>query len=222
MALRLSIPCLVGGQPIYPVPMGWIITFEMTMLGLMGFAFIGLFIDSGFPAYTPMEYLPEVSDGKIAVLFPLPEPRSGKIHGCVEKRRRRISCSGGGASLMSTSLSVILRRFAIFFSVVGVLFGIMMLFSFDIIKIDWPSFMEIQPSYRPMENPLPVPSASIPIEGPVAIPGMLPPENPIEADENSIARGAELYDIHCKMCHGAHGGEGTVRSLPSWLISLQI
>ena len=62
-------PLLVGGQPIYPVPMGWIVTFEMTMLGLMGFAFIGLFIDSGFPAYTPMEYLPEISDGKIAVLF---------------------------------------------------------------------------------------------------------------------------------------------------------
>jgi mono/diheme cytochrome c family protein len=104
---------------------------------------------------------------------------------------------------MSTSLSVILRRFAIFFSVVGVFFGVMMLFSFDIIKIDWPSFMEIQPSYRPMENPLPVPERAIPIEGPVAIPGMLPPENPIEADENSIARGAELYDIHCKLCHGA-------------------
>jgi hypothetical protein len=62
-------PLLVGGQPIYPVPMGWIITFEMTMLGLMGFAFIGLFVDSGFPAYTPMQYLPEISDGKIAVLF---------------------------------------------------------------------------------------------------------------------------------------------------------
>jgi len=65
-------PILVGGQPIYPVPMGWIVTFEMTMLGLMGFAFIGLFVDSGFPAYTPMEYLPEISDGKIAVLFRCP------------------------------------------------------------------------------------------------------------------------------------------------------
>src|SRR5512141_1016796 len=30
-------PLPVGGQPIYPVPMGWIVTFEMTMLGLMGF-----------------------------------------------------------------------------------------------------------------------------------------------------------------------------------------
>jgi mono/diheme cytochrome c family protein len=89
------------------------------------------------------------------------------------------------------------------FLAAGAAFSVILLLSYDVIKIEWPSFMEIQPSYRPMENPLPVPERSIPIEGPVAIPGMLPPENPIEADEASIARGAELYDIHCKMCHGA-------------------
>ena len=72
-------PLLVGGQPIYPVPMGWIVTFEMTMLGLMGFAFIGLFVDSGFPAYTPMHYMPEISDGKIAVLFSCPSQDQDKF-----------------------------------------------------------------------------------------------------------------------------------------------
>jgi hypothetical protein len=65
-------PLLVGGQPIFPVPQGLIITFEMTMLGLMGFSFIGMFVDSGFPSYTPKEYTPEISDGKIAVLFSCP------------------------------------------------------------------------------------------------------------------------------------------------------
>ncbi|MBI2759257.1 MAG: DUF3341 domain-containing protein [Chloroflexi bacterium] len=65
-------PLDVGGQPVYPVPQGIIITFEMTMLGLMGFAFIGMFVDSGFPSYTPKEYIPEISDGKIAVLFRCP------------------------------------------------------------------------------------------------------------------------------------------------------
>ena len=88
------------------------------------------------------------------------------------------------------------------FTVLGLLFGVLLLFTYDIIKVEWISFMEIQPSFRPMENPLPVPAQSIPIDGPVAIPGMLPPENPVGADESSIARGAELYDIHCKMCHG--------------------
>ena len=96
----------------------------------------------------------------------------------------------------------LLRQLFWVFTVLGLLFGVLLLFTYDIIKVEWISFMEIQPSYRPMENPLPVPAQSIPIEGPVAIPGMLPPENPVDADEASIARGAELYDIHCKMCHG--------------------
>lgn len=90
----------------------------------------------------------------------------------------------------------------------AVLFGVILLFTFDVIKIEWISFMEIQPSYRPMENPLPVSERSIPIEGPIAIPGMGAPENPIEADKASITRGAKLYAIHCKMCHG-ETAEGT-------------
>ena len=72
-------PLLVGGQPIFPIPQGIIITFEMTMLGLMGFAFIGMFVDSGFPSYTPKEYTPEISDGKIAILFSCPESDQKKF-----------------------------------------------------------------------------------------------------------------------------------------------
>jgi hypothetical protein len=65
-------PLQVGGQPIYPFPQLFIIVFEMTMLGLMGFSFLGMFVDSGFPSYTPKEYIPEISAGKIAVLFRCP------------------------------------------------------------------------------------------------------------------------------------------------------
>jgi hypothetical protein len=72
-------PLLVGGQPIFPVPQGIIITFEMTMLGLMGFSFIGMFVDSGFPTYTPKQYTPEISDGKIAVLFTCPPDQQEKF-----------------------------------------------------------------------------------------------------------------------------------------------
>lgn len=89
------------------------------------------------------------------------------------------------------------------FTVLGLLLAVILLFTYDIIKLEWISFMEIQPAHRQMENPLPVPARSIPIEGPIAIPGMGAPENPIEADEASIARGAELFEIHCRMCHGA-------------------
>jgi hypothetical protein len=72
-------PLLVGGQPIFPVPQGIIITFEMTMLGLMGFAFIGMFVDSGFPSYTPKYYMHEISDGKIAILFSIPDGEQEKF-----------------------------------------------------------------------------------------------------------------------------------------------
>jgi len=109
---------------------------------------------------------------------------------------------------MSTSLSVIVRRLAMIFAVVGVLFAIMLLFTYDVIKIDWPSFMEIQPSFKQMDDPLPVPERSIPIEGAIAIPGMGAPENPTVVDDASIARGKELFAINCQMCHGATG-EGT-------------
>jgi len=97
------------------------------------------------------------------------------------------------------------------FLTLGILFGVLELFLFDVIKIDWIGFMEIQPSYRPMESPLPPPERSIPVEGAIAIPGMGAPENPTVADDASLTRGAELYAIHCKMCHGPAGeGNGSI------------
>lgn len=112
---------------------------------------------------------------------------------------------------MSTSLSVIIQRLLMIFVVVGVLFGVMLLFTYDVIKIEWPSFMEIQPSYRQMELPLPPPSLSVPIEGAIAIPGMGAPQNPVTADDASLARGQELFTINCQMCHGQQGqGNGPI------------
>ena len=69
----------VGGQPLYPIPPGIILVFEMGMLGLMGSAFLGVFLESRFPAYHPMNYIPEVSDGKIAVLFNCPDGEQEKF-----------------------------------------------------------------------------------------------------------------------------------------------
>ena len=112
---------------------------------------------------------------------------------------------------MSTSLGVIVRRLAIIFVAAAVLLGVTLIFSYDVIKIDWPSFMEIQPSFRQMEDPLPVPARSIPIDGPIVIPGMGAPQNPTVADDASIARGKELYTINCLQCHGATGeGNGPI------------
>lgn len=95
--------------------------------------------------------------------------------------------------------------------VAAALLGLVSLFTYDIIKIDWISFMEIQPSYKPMEHPLPVPAQSIPIEGAAYTAGMGVPVNPVGTDEVSIQRGAELYKINCVPCHGKNGlGDGVI------------
>jgi mono/diheme cytochrome c family protein len=89
--------------------------------------------------------------------------------------------------------------------------GLLMLFTYDIIKIDWISMMEIQSSYKPMEDPLPVPADSIPIEGAAYTAGMGVPVNPVISDDVSIQRGTELYKLNCVPCHGKDAkGDGVI------------
>jgi len=105
----------------------------------------------------------------------------------------------------------LLKQLLVVFLVVGVLFGVLLLFTMDVIKIDWVTFMEIQPSFDAQEDPLPVPARSIPVDGPVSIPNMGAPVNPVAADEVSIERGHTLFTINCIMCHGVTGeGNGQI------------
>jgi mono/diheme cytochrome c family protein len=104
-----------------------------------------------------------------------------------------------------------IKRVVVLLAVVGSLFGLVLLFSYDIIKVEWISFMEIQPSYKPMEQPLPVAARSIPVQGAAYVPGMGAPANPIPVDDVSVSNGSQLYSINCAQCHGASGkGDGVV------------
>ena len=104
-----------------------------------------------------------------------------------------------------------IKKLLIILSVVVVLGGVLLIFTYDLIKIDWISYMEIQPSFKPMENPLPVAINSIPVEGAAFIPGMGAPANPVSPDEISLARGEQLFNINCVICHGQSGqGDGVV------------
>ena len=76
---------VVGGQPLIPVPPSIIVVFEMTMLGMLLSTFIGVFLDSSFPSYKPMEYIPEISDGKIAVFFACPADEEKKFVSAMKK-----------------------------------------------------------------------------------------------------------------------------------------
>jgi mono/diheme cytochrome c family protein len=97
------------------------------------------------------------------------------------------------------------------FAVIIVVIGALAIFAFDVIKIDWIVFMEIQPSFGTQEQPRAVPARSIPVEGAAYIPGAGAPANPVVADDVSLSRGAQLFATNCQMCHGDTGlGNGPV------------
>ena len=104
-----------------------------------------------------------------------------------------------------------IKRAFILAVVAIVLLGTLVLFTYDVLKIDWIGFMEVQDSFRPMEDPLPLPAHSVPIEGAAYIPGLGAPENPVEADADSLVRGELLFGVNCAQCHGASGeGNGVI------------
>ena len=69
----------VGGQALFPIPPGLILVFEMTMLFALLSTFLGVFLESYFPNYRAMEYVPQVSDGKIGIFFKAPEDEQQKF-----------------------------------------------------------------------------------------------------------------------------------------------
>jgi hypothetical protein len=105
----------------------------------------------------------------------------------------------------------LLRQLAVVFTALGIIAFTIMAFSYDVIKIDWVVFMELQDSFDDQETPLAVPARSIPVEGAAYLPGS-EPINPILADDASVSRGGQLYQINCAVCHGATGSETTTVS----------
>jgi len=72
-------PLKIGRQGLVNGATTVVLLFEMTMLGLLASTFIGVFLDSAFPSYKPKEYVADVSDGKIAILYNIPEEKDSEI-----------------------------------------------------------------------------------------------------------------------------------------------
>jgi len=90
-------------------------------------------------------------------------------------------------------------------------FVVGLLFTFEVIKIRFPTDMARQVSLSYEEGPrrLP-PEGAVPVQGLSGIPEEFP-VNPVPADEVSIQRGRILYDMHCQLCHGPQGhGDGAL------------
>lgn len=78
-------PIQVGTQATIPGPPTVVVLFELTMLGMLLSTFLGVFLDSLFPNYRPMKYVPEVSDGKIAILIECPHVDEKKVTDALKK-----------------------------------------------------------------------------------------------------------------------------------------
>ncbi len=62
----------VGGMPLTPIPTSIVVTFELTMLGLLIATFMGVFVEMISPSHGPKGYHPKISDGYIGILFTCP------------------------------------------------------------------------------------------------------------------------------------------------------
>ncbi|HTX79658.1 MAG TPA: cytochrome c [Longilinea sp.] len=108
-----------------------------------------------------------------------------------------------------TKGSTVLKRLIILLVILLIPLGVGLLFTYDVIKIEWISTMKIQPVAKPQRDPLPMPDRSIPIQGASYIAGLGAPVNPVPADSVSLTRGQQLFNTYCSLCHGTKGdGKG--------------
>lgn len=62
-------PLRVGGQPFIAIPTSIVVTFELTMLGLLISTFLGVFVETLSPTSGPKGYHPRISDGYIGIFY---------------------------------------------------------------------------------------------------------------------------------------------------------
>ena len=104
-----------------------------------------------------------------------------------------------------------LRRVIMTFTIVAVPMMLVLLFTYDIIKINWASNMEDQIAIEYQQGPRKsAPADSVRFDGPSEPEGGLL-QNPVPADAVSLERGRILFERNCMLCHGAAGlGDGPI------------
>ena len=96
--------------------------------------------------------------------------------------------------------------------VIVVVVGLALAFFYEVIYIDWISFMEDQPSIGYQEPPRRLPGVgALSFLRPAYLDEPLTMENPVPPDAVSLQRGEVLYSVHCLPCHGPRGrGDGPI------------
>ncbi len=72
-------PLKVGRQGLVDGAPTVVMLFEMMILFMLVSTFIGIFLNSNLPSYKPHVYLPDISDGKIAVVYDIPEEDEARV-----------------------------------------------------------------------------------------------------------------------------------------------
>lgn len=74
-------PLRVGGFPLFSMPPSYIPFFEFTMLGLLVFSFVGVFLEGLLPPVKVKRvYHPAVSDSAVAIFFACDTQRAAELH----------------------------------------------------------------------------------------------------------------------------------------------
>jgi mono/diheme cytochrome c family protein len=98
-----------------------------------------------------------------------------------------------------------IKRLILLLVILLIPFAVGLLFTYDVIKIQWVNTMQLESSYQPQEDPLPMPARSVPVQGASFVAGLGAPVNPVPADVVSLQRGQQLFKTFCALCHGQTG-----------------
>ncbi len=208
VGIFLLYPLVQGGQPIIPIPPSLIVYFEGTMLGMMWTTFFGLLLVNRWPVTTEPTYDPRITAGYIGV--------SALVDASlVDRAITALKDTGAEDTIRQEGGPVADRGFRRFWGgltiTLVVLTIIAVLFTYDIIRIPFPTNMADQWSIGYEQGPrLAAPPEAIPIQGPVLVAGQ-PASLPVPSDPNSLQRGKIMFGITCQICHGITGtGNGTL------------
>jgi mono/diheme cytochrome c family protein len=198
----LLYPLHQGGQPVTPIPPTLIVLFETTMLGTMWAAFFALLAVNKFPDFETKTYDPRITEGHIGVLVWLDE--------ALADRAEAILTSHGGhhnqrIPYAPSTNKNLLRFWGTVLGGITVAGVILLLFTYNIIPLHFPTNMGEQDSIAYLQGPRKAaPAAAVPIQGPALIDGQ-PATTPVASSAASIQRGQKLFSITCQVCHGVQG-----------------
>lgn len=104
------------------------------------------------------------------------------------------------------------RRIAMILAVLALVVVELLLITYEVVGIDWDSFMENQPIVDYGDGPRALaPEDSVPFSRPAYLNEPASLKNPVPADEVSLQRDEILFNMNCSVCHGTVGkGDGPV------------